>query len=799
MAFLIPDNLKSRTDVPPEVRNVARALELGLDDDAVVWFEPACSPDAAQPDLIVLLPDLGITVLQVFGGDEWKLLQPPAGSAPTRGGQRGSMEERLRLADQVAEVLRSRIANEPRLHGGPVPVAVGTVFPSVHDSDFLATSAGLPLPLRHCLLLKTQLDAAMSGSGEAALLRAFRRILGESTPPLSDQTTAALRELAHSDDQREKLLRGLVHPAIVIDRLCDEEESGQLSIFRPPPKGESEDILRVMDRKQEALATSLGTGHRVIRGVAGSGKTLILVFRIRLLARLFPQQKFLLTCYTRSLAAQLRGLLKGYRNIDVKNLHKIMVGVIRLTGEEPPDVKDESALSEAAIAALHKVPQKKYRAVFVDEAQDLGTDALRFAIALLDSPTGDFVVVADAAQNIFRRKFSWKKAGIQAAGRTQILRQNYRNTREILDFAFRFLLTDSSLKTEPGLEIDDEQTLIPPESAARAGPPPEVRIEHTVDGEIESVVKQVQSWVSPLAGPRQIAVLYANGNEQNRALRIYRALSSTGLPVFWAHQKSFDAIGDATEAVVLASVHAAKGLEFPQVVLCGLWRPEEDPVSNRRLAYVGMTRAMDRLAVVALADTTLAADLRTALDSDRLPQPSRVAALDSSSRSSSSAPPAQHDITMPMSRLKKQEAKTTEAVVDSIGQLFGPSEHPDISAANQDSLGIAVNWAPLTPPLDLRQTAEIQPPSAAEDSPLSLKAIQATVLGLPLDAEKGKNPHIAEHRTIHPRAYENWSETEDDLLMKAFALTQKTKDLTQVFMRQSGAINSRLRKLGLKS
>jgi hypothetical protein len=36
------------------------------------------------------------------------------------------------------------------------------------------------------------------------------------------------------------------------------------------------DLTRVMDLQQELLARSLEEGHRVIHGVAGSGKTLIL-------------------------------------------------------------------------------------------------------------------------------------------------------------------------------------------------------------------------------------------------------------------------------------------------------------------------------------------------------------------------------------------------------------------------------------------------------------------------------------------------------------------------------------------
>src|SRR5690606_8998436 len=38
------------------------------------------------------------------------------------------------------------------------------------------------------------------------------------------------------------------------------------------------DLIKVMDLQQEQLARSLGEGHRVIHGVAGAGKTLILVY-----------------------------------------------------------------------------------------------------------------------------------------------------------------------------------------------------------------------------------------------------------------------------------------------------------------------------------------------------------------------------------------------------------------------------------------------------------------------------------------------------------------------------------------
>ena len=74
-----------------------------------------------------------------------------------------------------------------------------------------------------------------------------------------------------------------------------------------------------------------------------------------------------------------------------------------------------------------------------------------------------------------------------------------------------------------------------------------------------------------------------------------------------ALQREFDAYEARAERISLMTLHAAKGLEFPVVFIigcedgiipCTLERPDSDPAEERRLFYVGMTRAKEQLYLV---------------------------------------------------------------------------------------------------------------------------------------------------------------------------------------------------------
>lgn len=264
------------------------------------------------------------------------------------------------------------------------------------------------------------------------------------------------------------------------------------------------------------------------------------------------------------------------------------------------------------LQALERGALTRYRAVFIDEAQDLGTNALKFAVSLADERFNDVLVVADAAQNVFRQQFNWKQAGIQAQGRTRILRGNYRNTREVLEFAYAFLI--SSQDDSEALDLEDESVVIPPEAAVRSGPIPTLIFCNPTEL-VHRAVAEGQRLLGARQTPKKLAMLAMGTRE---AIDLERELVAEQLEFFFVsdprQKDNPDRMAEAEEPVVLSTVYSAKGMEFPNVVLCCTPCEGMDVEELRSAIYVGMTRATENLVVLVARDHMLGAELAAAAE-----------------------------------------------------------------------------------------------------------------------------------------------------------------------------------------
>ena len=422
---------------------------------------------------------------------------------------------------------------------------------------------------------------------------------------------APLRDVVSED--AEKVYRALIHPDTVIS-------VRQLPLPTLDPAVEAAD-LKVLDRRQEALAKNLGEGHRVIRGVAGSGKTLVLTYRARLLAESFPHQRILVTCFTRSLAGALKSRLK-FKNVTVRTLDALMAPARRAAGLPDMDFNDvpREKQAELALASLSTHPDAvpRFDHVLIDEVQDFPTPALQFAVQLLREGSDSLLVVADAAQNIFRARFTWRAAGINAVGRTRKLDVSYRSTREILDYAWSFVTSGGELRPDPEPDVDDETSVIPPRATPRSGPLPLWLYQDSPQAEVAEIAKYCHDLIKKGVPPGDIAVLYgvrnAGGFRWPEAL--LRALDSFAVHCRWVNDHHFrpgtEALAAPRDWVAISTIASAKGLEFPYVLLCGYLDdrpPEQEAIVNRRLVYVGMTRATHQLVLTASGKHPYIADL----------------------------------------------------------------------------------------------------------------------------------------------------------------------------------------------
>lgn len=606
-------------------RRVLDQLRQCLDDQHIVWHDLPVGEAARQPDFIVLGPGLGLLLLEV---KDWKLATI-----------RQATPDRVELATASGPVMTAHPLRQVRDHAMALADLLQRDPALVHDDG----------PHRGRLALRYGWGAVMSNlrRAEVAALPGFDAVF----PPA--------RTLLRDD------LDDSVDPETFVQRLCGlftvdlpqrltpaQRERIRWHLFpelrlgapapaptpaEAPP--EVPDLLQVMDLQQEQVARTLGDGHRVIHGVAGSGKTMILVHRARLLAReAEPARPVLVLCYNRALADRIEALIAPDEplraRLQVRTFHGWCAELARrhrIAVPAPPEGQDDAdapaRLAQAVIAAADagRVPLGGHHAVLIDEAHDFEDDWLRLAAAMTDPAARRLLVLYDDAQSIYqrlRRRFSFTSVGIQARGRTSVLRLNYRNTAEVLGLALRFargLLPERGRDREAGRDDEDDRvTGVAPSSSGRRGPRPVLIRARSEHEEAELLAARIADAVVAGTPLGEIAVLCRT---RAQMAPIAEALARRGLPLQSMGSAGFQHFDWSQAGIRLVTLHSAKGLEFAHVHVAGLqrlpWRDEtlEDAV---RLVYVAMTRATQSLVLSCCGSSPVVERLQAALQEQGL-------------------------------------------------------------------------------------------------------------------------------------------------------------------------------------
>ena len=585
MATLIPTLGSARFDTRGELR-LAERLKDFLEENTFVWHNLPMGPYGRHPDFVIIHPSTGLLVLEV---KDWRLdsilhadkaeveLLTDSGSVR----RPNPFEQARRYMFDVVNVLQQHAqlvfpVDHP-LKGRPiVPFGFGVAFTNITGRQFAQTDLPEVFPEDRCIFKDEMTE---NSDPEDFRMRLWRMVPRRVGPPLS---------LPQFDR-----LRALLFPEIRVRQIA-------LPIDDPTPSADRDALLAVMDMHQEQIARSLGDGHRILRGVAGSGKTLILAFRAEYLARA-ATKPVLMLCFANGIAGRLENAMqeRGVEDrVQVCTFHSWCYRMLwtydipQPTEAEFPDYNERLGASvRAVVKAVDQghIPLGQYDAVLIDEAHDFEAEWLALAVKMVNPNTKHFMIAYDDAQAIYkgRARPVWRQLGIEAKGRTRVLKINYRNTAQILAFARHFA---AEVLGAPGVAADEEDPVLLPEGAGRQGVEPEVRQCVSFDAEGHCIAEWLLARKKAGYEWAQMAVLYP---EHSIGESFARILSKHGVPIDVAKDNR-NRVSTKRAAVRLLTMHTAKGLEFPCVAVGGLGavgrhgEPIEDGV---RLTYVAITRA----------------------------------------------------------------------------------------------------------------------------------------------------------------------------------------------------------------
>lgn len=583
MAQMIPERLPARAS-----RGEERLFEIlkKLPDDCIVYYEPIIAD--RYPDFVVIIPSLGVLVVEVKGwylgwiadADQERIVVREDGGQVRR--EHPRQQARKYQYELMDEARRHEFAKSLLHNGGE------------RAGNFL-------FPFGHFALLTNITREQLDKSDKPAVRQAFSsrrdvtRDVMEEWEALDGQ--ALLRALRTQFDpywpieelslQQVNALRAVIHPDILISAQSAGDGTG-------PRDGL--DLLKVLDLHQEREARNIRSGHRIIRGVAGSGKTVLLVARAKLLGG--GGKRTLLLCFNRALAGYLRACLSNVPNVTVRHFYEWggSNGIRFKDGESAEDY------GQRLLARLERGEGEAgtFDAVLVDEYQDFALSWFKCAkLALKEPEDGDLLIVGDASQALYKQRgFRWSDAGIKWRGRTTNLEVNYRNTREIMIAAESFM-------AERRDDEDDLAANLPQSAAAcrRSGPAVEVIQCRDLAEELSQAAERIRRWIDHgLYRAHEIAILYPR-LETGRHRAALSCLRGVLAPYGSTLLAGAGADGSyADPGIKITTIYSAKGLQFPAVLL--IWAdllpskfPNRDEANERGQFYVALTRAEHQLVI----------------------------------------------------------------------------------------------------------------------------------------------------------------------------------------------------------
>jgi hypothetical protein len=602
MAITIPDTIRSSATTGE--RLFFRTLKTFLPDDYIVYFEPDIQ--GKRPDFVIIGPDLGIVVLEVkdytkntlfqINHDEWHIVSTSGEQAVIKSPMKQARDNMFHVVDVLKKDKDLVQLDGKYKFQLKFPYGHGVVFTRMFSKDFIKEGLYSVIEPSLCLT-RDEIDPDKEGFSEEILIE---KILNMFVVPHRLKANLSLDDI--------NAIRYHLFPEV---RISAE--------YKAPVPYQDQLLLslhdiKTMDLHQENLAKQIGDKNRLIRGVAGSGKTIILASRAKMLSKQNPDWKILILCYNISLANAIQQMVyhmlnepedlfdfdtsleEKEHNIIVRNFHAWLKNDLKVREDQIETIIEKMEKKEAILPL--------YDAILIDEGQDFEAEWLRLVSLLINEDTQSLLLVEDRAQTIYKRKRSYMQdTGLSFQGRSKILSINYRNTSQIVKFAWDFYREHSMFKNKV-VNRNLEGEIIAPQSTKRKGPEPGIIKAANFFEEMRIVSKQIKKLHEEMKIPfDDMLILYRVKRTHKHPIidTIKRSLNDSGLPFYWitendASKRTFE---KEDGKIKISTIDSSKGLDFRAVFIVNIdsmpFPLEDDKEREVSLLYIGMTRAKEYL------------------------------------------------------------------------------------------------------------------------------------------------------------------------------------------------------------
>lgn len=356
--------------------------------------------------------------------------------------------------------------------------------------------------------------------------------------------------------------------------------------FRPSLGARAKEIntelIRLTQEQYDALDLLADNDRVLIRGGAGTGKTLLAVEEAKRAAR--SGLKVLYCCFNRLLADEVGRIVEGMPGLYVSTLHRLMFELIREAAllHELPDACQEDLLTKfypdlACRALLESEESNRYDLLVLDETQDLLLPAFVDVLDLLlkgGFKSGRWRAFYDPKQDLYDKGLGRTRVLTAFQPARAALTVNCRNTQPI---AVHVSLLSG---------FDLQQTL------RVAGPDVQIAFYRDPDKQYREIGSAIERILSEQIRAEEIVILLPH------KYRIEELRNKTKLSYPIA---DLIASGQIDGVVGACTISAFKGLERDVVFLIDLEHVDQPYMSE--LLYVGASRPRVLLRIYAAEST----------------------------------------------------------------------------------------------------------------------------------------------------------------------------------------------------